>query len=45
MAVSWLSLVRQDDDSWPAVIAARAELEADWYNRRRGARDSPGAPF
>ena len=29
MAVSWLSLVRQDEDRWPAVIAARAELEAE----------------
>jgi len=34
MAVSWLSLAHQDlahqdEDRWPAVIAARAELEAE----------------
>jgi hypothetical protein len=29
MAASWLSLARQYENSWPAVVAARAELEAE----------------
>jgi hypothetical protein len=31
MAVSWLSLARRDEDSWPAVVAARAELEDELH--------------